>query len=244
MLQARAVVLALGGASWARLGSDGVWAGTLARAGVPLAPFAPANMGFALHWSDRMAAHFGAPVKAVMLQAGHSHSRGEFVLTPRGIEGGGVYAVSRAVRCGAALRLDLFPDLSENAVSARLALHAASRDSRSNRLRKALGLTGVRLALVQEWARPFPETSERAAAMLKALPVPVDGPLPMDEAISTAGGVPRAALDDGLQLRALPGIFCAGEMLDWEAPTGGFLLTACLATGRWAGLSAARHARA
>lgn len=240
-LHPRVTVLALGGASWARLGSDGAWAPVLAAAGVAVAPFRPANMGFRVDWSAPMVRHFGQPVKgaALCLSTG-VRERGEFVVSARGLEGGGIYAVSRALREGAGLALDLFPDRDVGAVAARLTGRAG--DSMGNRLRKA-GLAPVEVALAQEWGRPLPADPLALAARLKALPVPLQGPRPMDEAISTAGGIRREALTDGLELKALPGVFACGEMLDWEAPTGGYLLTACLATGRWAGLSAAGSAR-
>jgi uncharacterized flavoprotein (TIGR03862 family) len=238
LLRPQVTVLALGGASWARLGSDAAWVPWLTGRGVTVTPFRPANMGFTVDWSPHMARHFGQPVKGVALIAGPQRARGEFVLSHRGIEGGGVYAVSAAVRDGAALTLDLFPDLSEAAVAARLT-RAAPGESLSNRLRKA-GLDPVRAALVQEWGRPLP-TGPALAALLKALPVRHSGPRPIDEAISVAGGIARDSLTDGLELRACPGIFAAGEMLDWEAPTGGYLLTGCLATGLWAGRVAAQH---
>lgn len=240
-VSARATVLALGGASWARLGSDGLWAPVLAAQGVTLAPFRPANMGFRVDWSAPMARHFGAPLKAVTLIAGEQRVRGEAVISERGIEGGGIYAVSRALRDGAGLCIDLFPDLDADRLTARLATRPA-KESTVNTLKK-IGLSGTRLALALECARPFPPDAADRAALLKALPVPLQGPRPMDEAISTAGGIPRAELTDDLMLRRLPGTFAAGEMLDWEAPTGGYLLTACLATGRWAGDGAARFIR-
>ena len=235
----RVTVLALGGASWARLGSDGAWAAHLAARGIALAPFQPANMGFEVAWSAHMNAHFGQPVKGTRLQAGGQTLRAEFVLTRHGVEGGGIYALSRVLREGAALTLDLFPDLSAAEIAARLA-RQPRKLSATNRLRRALRLEGARLALVLECARPLPRDAASLAACLKALPLPLRGPRPMDEAISTAGGIPRAALDAGLMLRDWPGVFAAGEMLDWEAPTGGYLLSACLATGHWAGLHAAR----
>lgn len=235
---AKATVLALGGASWARLGSDGGWAPVLAARGVALAPFQPANMGFRVAWSAHMARHFGQPLKNIALIAGAQRVRGEAVISAKGLEGGGIYAVSRALREGAALRIDLFPDLDAAALVERLAKRPKS-ETAANTLRK-LGLTDARLALVQECARPLPSGPEERAALLKALPVPLQGPRPMDEAISTAGGIPRSELTEDLMLTRLPGWFAAGEMLDWEAPTGGYLLTACLATGRWAGDAAAR----
>jgi hypothetical protein len=163
-------------------------------------------------------------------------SRGEWVVSARGIEGGGVYALSRALREGAALRLDLLPDLSRAEVAARLA-RPRGKASLSNHLRKALKLEPVKIALLNEWGRPLPAD---LAPLIKDLPVRHGGFRPIDEAISTAGGVRFQALDAGLMLRDRPGVFCAGEMLDWDAPTGGYLLTACLATGRWAGQAAAR----
>ncbi|MEM1316091.1 MAG: TIGR03862 family flavoprotein [Pseudomonadota bacterium] len=238
-LRAGAVVLALGGASWARLGSDGAWAGALAGMGAELAPFQPANMGFERAWSEPMRPWFGAPVKAAALLVGARRVRGEFVISARGLEGSAIYAVSRALREGAALRLDLVPDLGVEAAARRL---GSARGSVGNRLRK-LGLDGARRALAQELGRPLPGEAGALAAALKDLPAPLAGPRPMDEAISTAGGVRRGALEAGFMLRAAPGVFCAGEMLDWEAPTGGYLITGCLATGRAAGRAAAAWAR-
>lgn len=241
VLTPRVTVLALGGASWARLGSDAAWAPWLAAKDVALAPFRPANMGFAVDWSPHMAAHFGAPVKGVALIAGAQRERGEFVISARGVEGGGIYAVSRALRDGAALVLDLLPDRTGAEIAARLA-RPRGKASLANHLRKTLHLSPVALALLNESARPLPQDPAALAQRIKALPLPHAGPRPMDEAISTAGGIRAGALDEGLMLRALPGIFAAGEMLDWEAPTGGYLLTACLATGRWAGRAAAGRA--
>ena len=229
-------VLACGGASWARLGSDGAWAAHLAPD--TLAPFRPANMGFLVDWSAHMTPHFGQPVKGIELHAGPTRSRGEFVLSASGLEGGGLYEVSAALRDGASLTLDLAPDLSAAQIATRLA-NTRPRDSLKNRLRKGLNLDPVKCALVMEFARTTPDLP----ATLKALPVPLAGPRPMDEAISTAGGLRFDALTGELMLRTRPGTFAAGEMLDWEAPTGGYLLTACLATGLWAGRHAAAYAQ-
>lgn len=235
VVQADVVVLACGGASWARLGSDGAWADWLE---APLAPFQPANMGFVVNWSPHMRKHFGAPVKSVALVAGEQCLRGEFVVSEQGLEGGGIYAVSRRMREGHALSIDLLPDLSEAEIRARLA-RPRGKASLGNHLRKTLKLDPVKQALVMEFARPLPDD---LAPLLKALPIRHAGPRPMDQAISTAGGIRLEALDGGLMLRHRPGVFAAGEMLDWEAPTGGYLLTACLATGRWAGQHAAQYA--
>ncbi|MCC5956914.1 MAG: TIGR03862 family flavoprotein [Natronohydrobacter sp.] len=234
-LAPQVTVLALGGASWARLGSDGAWAEILAARGIPLAPFQPANMGFRVAWSPHMAPHFGQPIKGAWLLAGSQSIRAEFVISGKGIEGGAIYALSRALREGAALTIDLFPDLSAPQIAQRLSRQPAKL-STTNRLRRALKLEGARLALALELGHDIPTNP----AQLKALALPLLGPRPMDEAISTAGGIPRAALTDQLMLRDWPGTFAAGEMLDWEAPTGGYLLTACLATGHWAGTHAAR----
>ena len=234
-LRPRVTVLALGGASWARLGSDGAWASSLAALGVPITPFRPANMGFGVAWSPHMARHFGQPVKGAALVAGNQRERGEFVLSARGVEGGGIYAVSRALREGASLTLDLFPDLTEAALSSHLS-RMRPGTTLANRLRK-LGLSPAAAGLVQEFGRAA------TPALLKALPLPLTGPRPLDEAISTAGGIAASGLTAGLELRALPRVFACGEMLDWEAPTGGYLLTASWATGRWAGIHAARAAQ-
>jgi uncharacterized flavoprotein (TIGR03862 family) len=236
--QPAVAVLALGGASWARLGSDGAWAPWLEARGVQVAPFAGANVGLRVDWSPQMARHFGAPVKGAALLAGARPVRAEFVVSARGLEGGGIYAVSRAVREGAALALDLAPDRTEAALAERLAA-PQGKESTGNYLRKRLGLDTVKLALLLEWGRPLPEGAA-LARLVKRLPVGHAGMRPMDEAISTAGGVRWEAVDEDLMLTAMPGVFVAGEMLDWEAPTGGYLLTACLATGRWAGQAAAR----
>lgn len=231
-LRPKVTVLALGGASWARLGSNGAWAAHMD----DVAPFAPANAGLRVSWSAHMAPHFGQPLKGITLRAGALSSQGEVVLTARGIEGGGIYPLTPALRAGAALRLDLMPGQSRDALRTRLARPGA-KTSLSNRLRKA-GLSPAKSALVMEYARG---ASDMAAA-IKDLGVAHDGCAPLDEAISTAGGLRFRALSDDLMLRAAPGTFACGEMLDWEAPTGGYLLTACLATGRLAGRAAAAYA--
>ncbi len=236
VLRPEVTVLALGGASWPRLGSDAAWVPWLRDRGVTVTDFAPANMGFRMDWSPHMARHFGQPVKGACLIAGDRRERGEFVLSERGLEGGGIYAVSRDLRLGAPLALDLFPDLSEAELRARLARQKPG-ETAANRLRK-LGLSPAVVALVQEMARPLPAD---LVGLLKHLPIRHAGPRPLDEAISSAGGITRDSLTDDLELKALPGVFAAGEMLDWEAPTGGYLLTASWATGLHAGRAAARR---
>ena len=232
-------VLALGGASWRRLGSDGEWSGLLADTGVEMVPFSPANVGLRANWSEHMHPHFGAPVKNIQLQAGSYRTRGEFVISRKGLEGSGIYSMSKPIRQGATVLLDFFPDLSLDELKKKLQ-HPRGKVSTSNYLRKTLGLTGSRLALLQEFIKPL-KIDTGLASQLKSCPVRHAGFRDIDEAISTAGGVSLRAVDDTLALKALPDVYCAGEMLDWEAPTGGYLLTACLATGRWAGLAASEQ---
>ena len=232
LIRPRVTVLALGGASWSRLGSDAAWVPWLREKGVEVSPFRPANMGFNVEWSGHMTRHFGQAIKGAELRAGEHRVRGEFVLSARGVEGGGIYAVSRPLREGAALTVNLLPDLSREAVAARIARGKTS-DTLGNRLRK-IGLSPAAAALVQEFGRELPLT-----VALTDLPIRLSGPRPLDEAISVAGGIARAALTKDLELKSLPGVFACGEMLDWEAPTGGYLLTGCWATGRWAGQKAA-----
>lgn len=229
-MPAKRVILALGGASWARLGSNGAWAAQIPDS---VAPFAPANMGFRVNWSDHMSAHLGKPIKAIKLTAGDTVSRGEIVLSKDGIEGGGIYSVSKAMREGARLTVDLLPDWDLARI--RQALEKPQgKNSLSNHLRKTLKLDAAQIALLTEFGRPFPRD---LAPLIKALPIAHDGPHPIDQAISTAGGVRFDALQ-GFMLGERPDVFCAGEMLDWEAPTGGYLITACLASGRAAALQA------
>ncbi|PIE09801.1 MAG: aminoacetone oxidase family FAD-binding enzyme [Rhodobacterales bacterium] len=231
-LRADVTILAVGGASWPRLGSDGAWSGWVG----DVAPYAPANAGLRVAWSDHMTRHFGAPLKGIALRAGGLASRGEVVLTASGIEGGGIYTLTPPLRDGAPLTIDLMPDLTVEALRERLA-RPGPKTSQTNRLRKA-GLTPVKVALVQEYAREAPDL----AAAIKALPIPHQGTMGLERAISSAGGLRFEALDEGLMIRARPGIFACGEMLDWEAPTGGYLLTACFATGRHAARAALRYA--
>ncbi len=234
-LAPQVTVLALGGASWQRLGSDGAWVPWLRDKGVQIIPWQPANMGFQVDWSPHMAPFFGQPVKGVALIAGDHRERGEFVISAKGVEGGGIYSIYKYLRSAYTLTLDLLPDVSADEIAQRLAKMKPG-ESTANRLRK-LGLDRTRAALVMEFARAEP------FAHLKQLAVPLQGPNPLDEAISVAGGIAWDALSPDLELNAIPNTFVAGEMLDWEAPTGGYLLTASWATGRWAGQAAARRIR-
>ena len=242
-VEADAVVLALGGGSWAKLGSDGAWVPLLAGRGIPVAPLKPANCGFDVAWSSHFAERYaGEPIKAVVASVGAHRQQGEFNITATGIEGGLVYAMSAPLRDAlerdgqAALSLDLAPGRSLARLVEELS-RPRGRDSLANHLRRRAGVEGVKAALLREFCPAQTLDSAPAlAAAIKALPVPVLATRPIDEAISTAGGVVFEALDEALMLTAMPGVFCAGEMLDWEAPTGGYLLTACLASGRAAGL--------
>ena len=226
-------ILACGGASWARLGSNGKWADHM----TDVAPFRPANCGFAVDWSPHMVPVFGQPMKAVRLIAGAVTSRGEWVITRKGIEGGGVYAVSAAVRDGAALHVDLLPDLTPAALRARLD-GSRRKSSLSQILKSTLRLPANKIALFNEMRHSLaPDMAGDWLALIKNLPIAHRGPLPLDEAISTVGGLRWDALD-GFRLRARPDVFAAGEMLEWEAPTGGYLITGCLATGRAAARTA------
>ena len=242
VLAPRVTVFALGGASWARLGSDGHWAEGFAANGIKVVPFQPSNVGLMVDWSDHMTRHFGAPLKGIALHAGDQVSRGEVVISKRGLEGGGVYPLAPSLREGAELSLDLLPDLTLEAVAGRLS-KPKGKASLSNHLRRVLKLSPAAQAILREFVHSLPDDPTALARVIKAVPIRHAGLRPMDEAISTAGGVSFDVLDDTLMLRDRPGTFCAGEMLDWDAPTGGYLLTACFATGLWAGRHAAEYDR-
>jgi uncharacterized flavoprotein (TIGR03862 family) len=248
---AAATVLALGGGSWPRLGSTGAWVDLLAARGVRVAPLRPANCGFDVAWSEHFRTrHSGQPVKPVMLahtgvDAIEHRQQGEFVITAAGVEGGLIYALSARLRdeieaSGVALlRLDLAPGRDPASLLRELARERGS-SSMANHLRRRAGITGVKAGLLRELLPPGDFADPvRLAAAIKALPLRLIAPRPLDEAISSAGGILFEDLDRRLMIRALPGVFCAGEMLDWEAPTGGYLLTACFASGRAAGAGAA-----
>jgi len=250
LIAADAVVIALGGASWPRLGSDAAWVTTFVQQGVPVQPLLPANCGFDTPWSAHFKDRFaGQPLKSVALSLtgadGREISRaGECLITETGIEGSLVYALSAPIReqwlaqGEANVTLDLLPDLPLQRVLAEVTRPRGAR-SMSSHLQSRVGITGVKAGLLHECLNKdaFTDTT-RVAHALKALPLRLLQPRPIAEAISTAGGVAMEALDDSLMLKRVPGVFCAGEMLDWEAPTGGYLLTACLASGRVAGQGA------
>ncbi len=245
-VEPQATVLALGGASWTRLGSDGAWVAYLQARTVEVAPHRPANCGFDVAWTPFFRERFaGAPVKPVVAEFAGVSKQGEFNITAQGVEGGLIYSFSAALRDAlegggpALLHLDLVPGRDEAVLGAELA-RPRGRDSLANHLRRRAGINGVKAALLRECVDPQ-RLGDAAdlARLLKHLPLPLVATRPLEEAISTAGGVAFAELDDRLMLRRWPGVFCAGEMLDWEAPTGGYLLTACLASGRGAGLGAA-----
>ena len=234
-LRADATLLALGGASWPKLGSDGTWTPLLAARGVLLAPLRPSNMGIDIAWSQPMQALAGTPLKNAKLSACGFEARGEAVLTAYGLEGGAVYPLSAAIRDAvaaegsAALTIDLRPDMETGHLARRLEGRVGA--SVATRLSRA-GFSKLEAALLREGAgRALPQEAERLAAAAKAVRLAVHGVEGLTRAISSAGGVSRHALDERLMLTALPGVFAAGEMLDWEAPTGGYLLQACFATG-------------
>ena len=249
-VRADGLVLALGGGSWARLGSDAAWIPLLEQRGVLVAPLQPANCGFDIGWSEHFRSRFaGQPLKSVVASftdsAGVTHRRqGECIITDTGIEGGPVYALSAPLRDeitakgAAVIHLDLLPGREARRVLEETT-HPRGAKSQSTHLQSRLGIKGVKAGLLRE-CMPKEDFTDpaRLAAALKALPLRLVAARPIDEAISTAGGVAFEALDEQLMIRALPGVFCAGEMLDWEAPTGGYLLTACFAGGRAAGAGA------
>jgi len=241
-VSAYATILALGGGSWPKLGSDGAWVPLLQARGVAVAPLKPANCGFDVGWSDHFRQKFaGEPVKTAVLHFADFARQGEFVVTETGVEGNLIYAVAALLReevaanGRATFHLDLLPDKTEAQVAASLAKPRGSR-SLSSHLQSRLGLKGVKVGLLRELvpAADFADPA-RLAEAIKGLSVTVVGTRPLAEAISSAGGVLWAGLDERLMVTAVPGLFCAGEMLDWEAPTGGYLLTACFASGRAAG---------
>ncbi len=233
---APAALLALGGASWPHLGSDGAWVPLLRGDGLQVAELQPSNCGFSCPWSEPLRRHAGTPLKTIALTFDGRTVKGEMVLTEDGIEGGAVYALSGPLRDavlargGAVLHLDLRPALTIDAIAARLEPRGGL--SLSSLLKKRLKLPPAAVALLREGADPAElADSRRLAARLKACPIPVTAPRPIAEAISSAGGLCLEGLTDSLMLRSRPGVFAAGEMLDWEAPTGGYLLQGCLATG-------------
>ena len=242
-VSADAVILALGGGSWARLGSDGAWVQWLNQAGVKVEALKPSNCGFDVAWSPHFREKFnGDPIKSVILSFDSFRQQGEFIVTKDGVQGSLVYAASALMRDAieskgkAMISLDMSPDRSHQWLVERLSKPRGSR-SMASHLEKTVGLKGVKVGLLHEFM-PKEDFSnmERLASFIKQMPIPLIAPRPLDEAISSAGGVTFESLDENLMISKLPGIFCAGEMLDWEAPTGGYLLTACIASGHAVGL--------
>lgn len=248
-VEARAAILALGGASWPRLGSDGSWVDLLAARGVKISPLQPANSGFTVAWSDIFRDRFeGQPLKGVALNFGGEQVRGEAIVTRNGIEGGAIYALSADLREAilrdgeAMLTIALRPGLAIDELAAKLSM-PKGKQSFSNFLRKATNLSPVAIGLLQEAAKASGQSLSSLppadlARLINAVPLRLTGIAPLARAISTAGGIAFDELDDNFMLRRLPGIFAAGEMLDWEAPTGGYLLQASFATGVAAGKAA------
>lgn len=252
--QADAVVLAVGGGSWPAFGSDAAWVQTLSERHIAIAPLRPANCGFDVPWSEHFRMKFaGHPVKTVealvrTVEGTVIRQQGEFVITESGVEGGAIYVVSAALRDviekdgTATLWIDLIPGRTQPRLAQDLARSRGKRTIATH-LKRQAGIDGVKAGLLRELApQDILTDPARSAAALKSLPLRLIRPRPLDEAISTAGGVVFEELDGDLMLRSFPGIFCSGEMLDWEAPTGGYLLTGCFATGRVAGVAAAEWA--
>ena len=243
VIKADAVVLALGGGSWPRLGSDGAWVHWLEQAGAQVEPLKPSNCGFDVDWTSHFRERFeGCPIKSVVLSFGAFRQQGEFIVTNEGVEGGLIYAASALLRDeielrgSATLTLDLVPDRSYEWLVERLSKPRGSRTMASH-LEKTVGIKGVKAGLLREFVPKDDFVHvERLAYFIKNLSVLLVATRPLEEAISSAGGITFESLDEQLMLRSMPGVFCAGEMLDWEAPTGGYLLTACFASGYTAGV--------
>ncbi|MDA7738255.1 TIGR03862 family flavoprotein [Amylibacter sp.] len=238
LVKSHTTILALGGASWPHLGSDGLWADILKKNNVTVTNFQPSNMGFKIRWSKYMKPFFGTPIKSVRITSGEFSAIGEFVISKKGIEGGGIYAASKFMRDGNNLIIDLLPDTEIETLNKRHK-HLSPKVSRSTFNRKVLRLNNEKTAFFNEFSQHI--STQDITHSAKSLLIPHEGPHPINEAISTAGGVSKSALNDNLMLKAKASVFCAGEMLDWEAPTGGYLITACLATGKWAGLGAVNY---
>ncbi len=238
ILTADAVVFAFGGASWSKLGSDGAWAHAFHENNIQTVQFQGSNQGLSVDWSPHMQKHFGTPVKSISLTSGTTISMGEIVVSEQGLEGGGLYALSRALRESGSLSIDLKPNWSLDRVTEALS-RPWGKASLSNVLRKSVKLDPVKIALLQEFHHPLPRAPKDLARLIKDLKLSPVSFRPMDQAISTVGGISFDHLTPDLMLSDHMGVFCAGEMIDWDAPTGGYLLTACLATGAWAGDAAA-----
>jgi len=238
-----ATVLALGGASWPSVGGDGSWLAHVETAGIPVVPFAASNAGVLVAWSAPLLERFeGVPVKNAALRAGGRTVRGEPTITATGLEGGPIYALGPELRSGHGLEIDLQPDLDVDALAARLVDRRRPKDSVSTWLRKG-GLSPVDVALLRDaTGNRLPTEATAIANLAKAVPIPVGGLAPIDRAISTAGGIALDAIDDTGMLLGRPGTWVAGEMVAWDAPTGGYLIQACLSTGHRAGVAAARWA--
>jgi uncharacterized flavoprotein (TIGR03862 family) len=232
VVSARSTILALGGASWPKLGSDAAWTPVLRERAVEIRAMQPANCGFEIAWSQHFQARAaGRPLKNIALSIGDTRVLGEMVITRHGIEGGAVYAIGAALRdrLPAVLSLDLKPQMDVNALARRLGERRKGR-SLSAWLTGELNLSPLAYSLLRETADPVPDEPSRLAALIKQVPLKIVRPRPIAEAISSAGGVAFEAVDERSMLRALPGVFVAGEMLDWEAPTGGYLLQACISS--------------
>jgi uncharacterized flavoprotein (TIGR03862 family) len=242
IIKADTVVLALGGGSWQRLGSDAAWVPWLRQIGAQVEAFRPSNCGFDVAWSPHFRAKFdGYPIKSAILSFGTFRQQGEFIITEEGVEGSLIYAASALLRDEieangqAVISLDMAPDRSVEWLIEKISKPRGSR-TMSSHLEKTVGIKGVKAGLLHQFiSKEDFAHAEKLAHAIKHLPIPLITPRPLDEAISSAGGVKFESFDEHLMLRSMPGVFCAGEMLDWEAPTGGYLITACMASGHTAG---------
>lgn len=248
IVHADATVMALGGASWPRVGADGGWVPVFSAGGIAIEPLRPANAGVVVAWTAAFARRFsGVPLKNVAVTVGDESVRGDVVVTERGLEGGPIYALNRPIRAAldglgsCVVRVDLCPDLASTLVVDRLS-RRRRKESAATWLRRSLGLAPVAVNVLREaTANALPDDPPAMAEIVKGVPVAIESLMPIDRAISTAGGVSRCELDDALMLRSRPGTFVAGEMIDWEAPTGGYLLQACFSSGVVAARGAIAH---
>ena len=236
-VQPLVTILSLGGGSWKKLGSNGLWVKIMRDEHILVNRLKPANVRLKIYWSNKMSAHYGKPLKNIILKAGNLQTKGEAVISKSGLEGSAVYTVSKAAREGHNVILDLLPNLSRKDIIKKIS-QRNKKLSFSKFLQKSFNLNETKRAIFFEFSHPLPNDNESLANLLKEVKVIYSGLGSLDEAISSSGGVSKESFNNGLMLYEKPGVFVAGEMLDWEAPTGGYLINGCLATGYWAGMNA------
>jgi hypothetical protein len=238
----KVTILSLGGGSWKKLGSNGLWLDIFKLENIEVTKLRPANARLKIFWSDKMKASYGKPLKNIVLSGGDLQTKGEAIISKRGLEGSAVYTISKPAREGHVIELDLLPNMDKKILLEKL-VKRKKKLTLSQFFRRALKLNREKIALFYEFADPLPSNNEGIATLLKRLQVNHSGLGSLDEAISTSGGVKKVSFNNSLMLYSKPGVFVAGEMLDWEAPTGGYLINGCLATGYWAGVKGAEWAR-